>query len=370
MSKYISNGLSIVLAIFLVAIAAGAVAGLPLPQQAEEEYEMACELLPPPEGWQGAPGEPNAETPPEELICIRDIQIESYMEDYQRVGVWLELPRDRIPEITHVQYHLGDEFEEPLVIPNWVSAHELYIQFFFVRREFDFEVAVTFDSGVRVVIEDDLEFDEREEVTPADHYFLAHLLVKDNRATEAIALLDEYPDRVAEFQPALTLRGLANLRLGDVDAALSDLRQGTEVAPEAAASWGMLARVIMEDLPDPSPELLAEALDAAHRAVDIRRDPEYLDALGWAHHVVEENDEALALLLEAQEDIKTIGEDHSTYEAIHYHLGEVYLRLEDFDKAKDQYEEVVDFFDKYPGTNRRFVEASEVRLEELKRRRR
>ena len=47
----------------------------------------------------------------------------------------------------------------------------------------------------------------------------------------------------------------------------------------------------------------------------------------------------------------------------------MYLRLEEFDEAKEQYEEVVDFFDRYPGTNRRYVDAAEVRLEELKRRR-
>jgi tetratricopeptide (TPR) repeat protein len=368
MSSYVPKK-SLWLAVLVMAIGSVAGTGIAVAQQTNEEYEMPCEPLPPPDGWQMEPGAQDAEAPPEELICIRDIQLNSAMEGYQRVAIWLDLPAERLDDIAYVQYYLGDEFEEQVVIPDWVSAHERYIQFFFVNREFDFEVAVTFDPNVRVVIEKDLEFEVREEINPADHYFLAHLLVKENQPIKALSLLGEYPDEVAAFQPAMTLRGLAHLRLGNFDAALADLRQATQIDPESAAGWGMLARVILEDIPDPSPEQLEEARAAARQAVDIRRDPEYLDALGWAHHVIEDDDEALRFLLEAQEEIKAIGKDHSTYEAIHYHLGEVYLRREQLEDAKEQYEEVVDFFDKYPGTNRRYYELSEERLEELKRRR-
>ena len=115
-----------------------------------------------------------------------------------------------------------------------------------------------------------------------------------------------------------------------------------------------------------TPEELAEAHEAAQIAVDIRADPEYLDALGWSHHRIEQDDEALAILLDAKEEIMLVGQDHSTWEAIHYHIGEVYLTMEDFDMAKEAYEKVVDFFDKYPGVNRRYIDASETRLEELK----
>jgi tetratricopeptide (TPR) repeat protein len=369
MSSYVPSKQYVRLIILVMAVGTIAAAESAVAQQANEEYEMVCELLPPPEGWQMDPEAQDAEAPPEELICIRDIQLNSAMEGYQRIAIWLDMPMERRDEIAHVQYYLGDEFEEPVVIPDWVSAHEAYIQFFFVRREFDFEVAVTFDNNVRIVLEEDLEFEVREEINPADHYFLAHLLVKENQPIKALSLLGEYPDEVAAFQPAMTLRGLAHLRLGNFDAALADLRQATQIDPESAAGWGMLARVILEDIPDPSPEQLEEARAAARQAVDIRRDPEYLDALGWAHHVIEEDDEALRFLLEAQEAIKSIGKDHSTYEAIHYHLAEVYLRREQFEDAKEQYEEVVDFFDKYPGTNRRYYELSKSRLEELKRRR-
>jgi tetratricopeptide (TPR) repeat protein len=348
---------------------AGTATGLPQSNQANEEYEMACEELPMPPGW-SAPegGDPQAVSADE--ICIRDIQLESHLDGYQRLAIWIDMPRERLVELASVQYYLGDEFEEHYVIPDWVSIHERYIQFFFVPSEFDIEAFVTLNDGTRIEIEQDMEFAEREPDIPADHYFLAHLLVKENRAQEAIALLDEYPDEVAAFQPAMTLLGLAHLRLGRRAEALSALRQGTEIAPEAAGAWGMLARVIMEDLPSPTPEEVAEALEAAQIAVDIRADPEYLDALGWAHHRVDQNDQALEILLDAKEAIMLVGEDHSTWEAIHYHLAEVYLAMEDFDQAKEEYENVVDFFDKYPGTNRRYVEASESRLEELRSRRR
>ena len=370
MSKHIFDKLSACFTILMVAMAAGTAAGLPFPQQANQEYEMACEPLPTDtQGSQGAPGDQDTEVLPEEEVCLRDIQVESHMEGYQRLAIWLEMPTERFAEVSHVQYDVGDKFEEPLVIPDWVSVHERYVQFFFVHDDFDIEATVTFENGIRVVVEDELKFEEREPDTPADHYFLAHLRVKENRPEEAIALLDEYPTEVAAFQPALTLRGLAHLRLGDYEAALVELRRATEVAPESAAGWGMLARAITEMLPAPTPEQLSEALDAAQRAVELRPDPEYLDALGWAHHRAEQDDQALEILIDAKEAITTIGEDHSSWEAIHYHLAEVYLKREELDKAKEEYEEVVDFFDKYPGTNRRYVDASKARLEELQRRR-
>ena len=156
------------------------------------------------------------------------------------------------------------------------------------------------------------------------------------------------------------------MKLGQQENALDALRNATEIDPGAAAAWGMLARVIIEDLPSPTPEELEEAHEAAQIAVDIRADPEYLDALGWAHHRVDQDEEALAILLDAKEAIMLVGKDHSTWEAIHYHLAEVYLKMEDFDKAKDEYESVVDFFKKYKGTNRRYIDASEARLDELK----
>ncbi len=370
MLKHVFNRLSACLMILVVAMAAGPAAGLPLPQQAGEEYEMACEPLPTrPQGSQGMLGDQDAEVSQAEEVCLRDIQVESHLDGYQRLAVWLEMPSERFAEVADVQYDVGDRFEEPLVIPDWVSVHERYIQFFFVHHDFDIEATITFEDGSRVVVEDELKFEEREPDTPADHYFLAHLLVKENRPQEAIALLDEYPTEVAAFQPALTLLGLAHLRLDDYEVAIEELRRATEVDPESAAGWGMLARAITEILPAPTPEDLAEALDAAQKAVGLRPDPEYLDALGWAHHRMEQDDQALEVLIDAQEAITTIGEDHSSWEAIHYHLAEVYLAKEEFDKAKEEYEEVVDFFDKYPGTNRRYVDASEARLEELRRRR-
>ena len=44
-------------------------------RQANDEYEMVCKPLPPPEGWQMDPEMQDAEAPPEELLCIRDIQL-------------------------------------------------------------------------------------------------------------------------------------------------------------------------------------------------------------------------------------------------------------------------------------------------------
>jgi len=358
------------LTILVMASVAGTAAGLPQPYQANEEYEMACETLPLPPGWsEPAAGDPEAEAAPMDEVCIRDIQLESALDGYQRLAIWIDMPLERLEEIASVQYYVGDEFEEPYVIPDWVSIKERYIQFFFVPSEFDIEAFVTLNDGTRIVLQQDMEFAERTEVTPADHYFLAHLLVKENRPEEAIGLLDEYPVEVAAFQPAMTLLGLAYFKLGQRDHALDALRRATEIAPEAAAAWGMLARAITEDFLAPTPEELAEALAAAQTSVDIRADPEYLDALGWAHHRVEQDDQALEVLLDAKQAIMLVGEGHSTWEAIHYHLAEVYLTMEEFDKAKAEYEEVVDFFDKYPGTNRRYIDATEARLEELRRRR-
>ena len=320
MPKHILHTLSACLAILVMASVAGTATGLTPSFQAsqEEEYEMACQPLPMPPGWTSPDaGDPEAEPVPPDQVCIRDIQLESYLDGYQRLAIWIDMPRERLEELASVQYYVGDEFEEPYVIPDWVSRHERYIQFFFVPSEFDLEAFVTLNDGTRIVIEQDLEFAEREEVNPADHYFLAHLLVKENRSEEAIGLLNEYPEEVAAFQPAMTLLGLAYLKLGQQENALDALRNATEIDPGAAAAWGMLARVIIEDLPSPTPEELEEAHEAAQIAVDIRADPEYLDALGWAHHRVEQDEEALAILLDAKEAIMLVGKDHSTWEAIH-----------------------------------------------------
>ena len=83
MSKHVFKRLSAFSTILIVAMAAGPLAGLPLLPQANQEYEMACEPLPSaPQGSQGAAGDQDAAVPPEEQVCLRDIQVESQLEGY------------------------------------------------------------------------------------------------------------------------------------------------------------------------------------------------------------------------------------------------------------------------------------------------
>lgn len=155
---------------------------------------------------------------------------------------------------------------------------------------------------------------------------------RQDRADQALA---EYL-LAAEYDPANPARqvsmGEAYIQRGDLQAALERYSRATEMAPTDATYWRLLANFSAQY----NVQIEEIGLPAAQMALDLAgEDPLALDMLGWTLTLLERYEDAQAALLQALERDPQLAQGH-------LHLGIVALQLDDWQSARDYFQQARD----------------------------
>ena len=168
--------------------------------------------------------------------------------------------------------------------------------------------------------------------SPIVHSLRGVYWMRQDRADQALAeyqLAAEYdPDNYA-WQISI---GDAYAQSGDLQAALQAYLRATEMSPTDAMVWRSLADFSIRY----NMQLEDVGLPAAQKAVELSgEDSMALDALGWTLALLERYDEAQDILEHA------LSLDPGLAQA-HLHLGVVAMQMEDWESARDQFQQARD----------------------------
>lgn len=164
-----------------------------------------------------------------------------------------------------------------------------------------------------------------------DLFLAAQVYQRVERYRDSIPLLERLLGADEDSLQALFLLGAAHERVGARDPAIAAFRRLLEVAPDHAPTLNYLGYMWAE-----LGENLTEAVALTLRAVAL--DPDngaYVDSLGWAYFQLGRYQEARGHLEWAA---RLIPDDATILE----HLGDLYVVLEDLDRARASYRQALD----------------------------
>ncbi len=164
-----------------------------------------------------------------------------------------------------------------------------------------------------------------------DLFFVAQVYQRLELYAESVPLLERLLEGEPDSQQTLFLLGAANERSGERARAVDAFKRLLELAPDHAPTLNYLGYMWAE-----AGENLAEALLLILRAV--AQDPDngaYVDSLGWAYFQLGRYEEAREHLEWAA---RLVPDDATILE----HLGDLYVALEDIERAKASYQQALD----------------------------
>ncbi len=137
----------------------------------------------------------------------------------------------------------------------------------------------------------------------------------------------------------ITARGLANLRLGNIDEAEEDLREVVRLSPNSAGARINLARIYL------AKNETGAAFELYESALQI--DPKSYDALGGAISMLLKEKEFRAAELKLEGAIKLNGQDRKNLPSLHYLKSEIYLAQGKLDAAEGELKRALEIDDEY-----------------------
>ena len=168
-----------------------------------------------------------------------------------------------------------------------------------------------------------------------DELFLAaQVYQRAQRYAESIPLLERILSEDGDAQQALFLLGAARERSGDRPAAVEAFRRVLDLAPDHTPTLNYLGYMWAEE-----GENLEEAISLIRRAVALEPDNgAYVDSLGWAYFQIGRYQDARGHLEWAS---RLVPDDATIFE----HLGDLYLALDDVERARTSYRQALDLAD-------------------------
>ena len=162
-------------------------------------------------------------------------------------------------------------------------------------------------------------------------FFVAQVYQRLELYAESIPLLERLLEEEPDSTQTLFLLGAANERSGQRARAVDAFTRLLELAPDHAPSLNYLGYMWAE-----AGENLPEATSLILRAV--AQDPDngaYVDSLGWAYFQLGRFEEARGHLEWAA---RLVPDDPTILE----HLGDLYVALEDVERARESYQQALD----------------------------
>ena len=182
------------------------------------------------------------------------------------------------------------------------------------------------DDQARALLEERMKEDEENGLL-----FAAQVYQRLERYDDAAPLLEQAIEKRGESVELLYLLGAAQERSGGYEAAEKTFQRLLELSPDFGPALNYLGYMWAE-----RGENLEEALDLLHRAVAMEPDNgAYVDSLGWAYFQLGRYREAQAHLEWA---VQLIPDDPTILE----HLGDLYLRMEKPERARETYRQALE----------------------------
>ncbi|MEM9478185.1 MAG: tetratricopeptide repeat protein [Verrucomicrobiota bacterium] len=196
--------------------------------------------------------------------------------------------------------------------------------------------------------------------SPEAARILAEAMLENGNFAEAVAQFEkteqlaEKHDREALTESFYFNFSLAAAQAGDIPRAENLLRRSIDLVPDdqpelAAKSLNQLGYLWLEQEKN-----IEQAGINIQRALELEPDrPEYLDSLGWYHHLKGDNEKALEILLDAEAKLE------APDPTVHLHLAEVYLVLGKKNEAVDQLETAISLDPENESLRERLAEIAE-----------
>ncbi len=166
---------------------------------------------------------------------------------------------------------------------------------------------------------------------PQDLFFAAQVHQRGGRYLQAIPLLDRLVEEDPSASQALFFLGAAFERSGQIPQAVEAFQRLIESSPNHAAALNYLGYMWAE-----RGENLDEALSLIRRAIAVEPDNgAYVDSLGWVYFQLGRYQEARHHLEWAA---RLVPDDATILE----HLGDLYVVLQDLERARNSYQQALD----------------------------
>lgn len=171
----------------------------------------------------------------------------------------------------------------------------------------------------------------------AAHMELGELALKEGNTQKALG----FYNKASKAQPHsvrinLRLADIYSERLKDRDKAIEEYRKAIAASPDMVYVYSQLARMLAEKGD------LSEALKYARKGYSINpEDSDIKDTLGWVHLKLGNVKEAL----DAYSEVIKYGTRNPT---AYYHLGLVYQKMNEKNKAAEAFEKALDLTDEFP----------------------
>ena len=264
------------------------------------------------------------------------------------VALRLDIPPDYLDKIEGIQYDLGQDFKNRLVMYPEIGKSDYYGYLISLFSPTTVKARVSFIGGSTIDLARNLRLPKQDAESPIDDYFLGRLYLSDDQDEMALRYFSKSIEGSPEFPQALRGQAIVFVELGRFDEAKAAYERALELDPDDCDTLNSFAWFIADEQPDPQPSDLLEAKEMAEKAIRIRQAPGYYDTLGWIFFKLRDYEEAINFLSQAQKLQEKISKDSTNWQGINYHLGYVYLRLGRSAEAKTAFQEVLNYQKKYP----------------------
>jgi tetratricopeptide (TPR) repeat protein len=280
--------------------------------------------------------------------------------------LWLDIDKNDLAKINAVQYDLGPGFERRKVSTPEIQPSTFYASGVSLLVSQPMKGKVDFLQGGTAFLSTVCDRETKTADTALEHYFLGRAYYMAGRIDDALRELRLSRSLDATFVPAIMSEGTVWGKKGNAEAALADFENAVHLSPNDPQVLNGYAWLVADQLPHPQLLQLQEARKRAERAVEISPEPNFLDTLGWVQHKLGENDDALKTLKRALDIQALRSNSSSVWQALQYHLGHVYGALGKKAEARQAFQKVLDYGQKYAIYNVAYVQTAQAELQKLR----
>lgn len=240
-------------------------------------------------------------------------------------------------ENSDIYYYLARTHEEN---KNYSMAISYYNRFYSYSKETDILVHVGYLYGTQKKYSRAFDYfrkaSQLDPENPAPYFFMGLVNIWEEKYSDAKKNISLAISRKNNEETYYFYLAVANEKLGEADKAILNLRDAIKYNPSSARAYNYLGYIYAEKNIN-----IDEAFSLVLKALEF--EPEngaYLDSLGWIHFRKGNYESALKYLLIAEERLDEAGTpDFVVYD----HIGDTYIKLGNFARAKTYYEKALKF---------------------------
>ncbi len=234
-----------------------------------------------------------------------------------------------------IYYYLARTHEENR---NFSMAISYYNKYYAVSKETDILVHIGYLYGTQKKYERAYDYfrkaSEIDPENPSAYFFMGLINIWDEKYSDAKRNLTLAISKKNNEESYYFYMAVADEKLGDVESAISNLKEALKYNPSSARAYNYLGYIYAEKNIN-----INDAFNFVSKALEYEPDNgAYLDSLGWVYYRKGEYESALKYLLLAEEKLDAT---ESPDQVVYDHIGDTYIKLGNNARAKSYYERAI-----------------------------